>query len=500
MNVIFATQGEYALFYLELLPLLSQRLSLGQIGFYVTNKSNYPKYSRKAKSSNLELKFLKGWEITDITDEKLDNVFLNKAEEEFGEPFLWDTLVMDRRVYNGILTKYKQDYKPRFAHTEMLLLLQRGFRSVLEFIKDIKPDVIIGGFTPVTFVEYIFYLCAKARGIKYINLNPTKISNYVTFSEEIYREFPHVEEDYKKYLTGNDDDDLFLEKAKGYLESKVKKYEGVIVFPAEFPYRKWLMRLLRWPLVIANYYLKKRYQDNQQRGCHWGYFYKNIYNPVKDKAAQWFLPYYPVEKLSRETYAYYPLHVEPEIAISMFGKEYLNQIELIRNIARSIPVSWKLVVKDHPAGVGRRNIRYYKKLLEIPNVVLVNHYVGSERIIENAKMIFTVSGFSGFEAILRNKSVITFGKTFYAILPEYMVRNVRALQDLPETVNALLKDYQYSEKEVICLIAAIIKNSTPLNLYEEVLKKEGRVTVEGKRLVEQRNDFVDFLARQMQTV
>jgi len=497
VNVIFATQGEYALFYLGLLPLLSQRLSLGQIGFYVTNKSNYPKYLRKAKSSNLELKFLKEWEITDITDKKLDNVFLNKVEEEFGEPFLWDTLVMDRRVYNGILTKYKQDYKPRFTHTEMLLLLQRGFRSVLEFIEDIKPDVIIGGFTPVTFVGYIFYLCAKARGIKYINLNPTKILNYVTFSEEIYREFPHVEEDYKKYLTGNGDDDLFLEKAKGYLESKVRKYEGVIVSPAEFPYRKWLMRLLRWPLVIANYYLKKRYQDNQQRGYHWGYFYKNIYNPVKDKAAQRFLPYYPVEKLSRETYAYYPLHVEPEIAISIFGKEYLNQIELIRNIARSIPVSWKLVVKDHPAGVGRRNIGYYTNLLEIPNVVLANHYIESKHIIEKAKIIFTVSGFSGFEAILKRRPVVTFRKTFYDILPDCMIQNVQSLQVLPLVVKRLLENYRYCENEIVCLIGAIIKNSIPLNLYSQVLKKKERITFGNKTSEEQMKDFVDFLARRI---
>ena len=387
MNVIFVTQGEYALFYLKLLSLLTQRLTLGQVGFSVTNESNYTKYLRKAKSSNIDVKFLKGWEITDITDEKLDNVFLNKVEDEFGEPFLWDALVMDRRVYNGILTKYKQDYAPRFSHNQMLLLLQRGFRYVLGFIEDIKPDVIVGGFTPVTLVEYIFYLCAKARGIKYINLNPTKISNYVTFSEEIYREFPHVEEDYKKYLIENCDNNL-LGKAKGYLENKVKKYEGVMVSPVEFPYRKWLIELLRCPLVIANYYLKKRYQDNQQRGCHWGYFYKNIYNPVKDRVARRFLPYYPVEKLDRKTYAYYPLHVEPEIALSLFGREYLNQIELIRNIAKSIPVTWKLVVKDHPAGLGRRNIRYYKKLLEIPNVVLAGHYIESKTIIDTKSEYF----------------------------------------------------------------------------------------------------------------
>lgn len=497
MNVIFVTQGEYASFYLGLLPLVVQKLTLEHVGFYVTNRSNWRRYSQRANSLGLSVNFLKEWEILSANDQNVDFDFLQNLEGEFGEPFLWNALVMDRRVYNGVLTKQKQDYAPRFSHAEMLLLLQKGFRSVLKFIEDIKPDVIIGGFTPVTFGEYIFYLCAKAKKIKYVNLNPTKILNYVTFSEEIYREFPHVEEDYKKYLVGNSNEDIFLKKAKEYVENKIGKYEGIITSSAGFPYRNWFMNVLRWPLVIANYYLKKRYQDNQQRGYHWGYFYKDIYNPLKDQITQRILPYWSVEKLKKVEYAYYPLHVEPEIALSLFGKEHLNQIELIRNIAKSIPITWKLAVKDHPAGVGRRNIRYYKKLLEIPNVVMVNHYADSNSVIENAKMVFTVSGFSGFEAILKSKPVITFGKTFYDIFPDHMVRNVRDSGELAFEVKELIDRYRYSEDHVICLIAAIMKNSVPLNLYSDVLKKRGRVVVESNTLVKQKDEFAAFLARQM---
>ena len=171
MNVIFATQGRYACFYLGLLPALGQKLRLERAGFYVTHRSNYSKYLRMAKSSNLKVEFLKEWEITSDTDNKADYDYVKTIEEQFAEPFLWDALAMDRRVYNGVLTKYKQDYKPRFSHDQMLCLLQNSFKSILEFIEKIKPDIIIGGFTPVTFAEYIFYLCAKAKGIKYINVS-----------------------------------------------------------------------------------------------------------------------------------------------------------------------------------------------------------------------------------------------------------------------------------------------------------------------------------------
>ncbi len=496
MNVIFTTHGACACFYLELLPLLSQKVTLDRIGFYVTDRSVYPRCLNTVKNLDLEVKFLTEWEITSGADNEVDREFMTKIEAEFGEPFLWNTLVMDRRVYNGILTKYKQDYKPRFTHEKMLYILKKGFKSVLEFIEDIKPDIIIGGFTPVTFGEYIFYLCAKTRGIKYINLNPTKILNNVTFSEEIYREFPHIGKAYKEYLN-KDEEDVFLEEGKRYLQTRDEKYEGAVISSPGFPYKRLGASILKWPFVATRYYFKRAYLDNQVRGYHWGYFFNNIFNPLKDRAVQRFFPYFRLEELGQVEFAYYPLHVEPEIALSLFGREYLNQIELVRNISLSIPVTWKLVVKDHPAGVGRRNIGYYTKLLEIPNVVLANHYIESKHIIEKAKIIFTVSGFSGFEAILKRRPVVTFGKTFYDILPDCMIQNVQSLQVLPLVVKQLLENYRYCENEIVCLIAAIIKNSTPLNLYSQVLKKKERITFGNKTSEEQMKDFVDFLARRI---
>jgi hypothetical protein len=494
MNAVFVTQGNYALFYLELLPLLNQKTVLDRIGFYVTDKPNFPRYLKSADSSGLKIEFLKGWEIFTAAGDEADLDYLKEIENEFGEPFLWNSLIIDRRVYNGVLTKFRQDYKPRFTHRQMLVLLQRSFQAVLEFIEKIRPDIIIGGFTPVTMTEYVFYRCAKVRGIKYINLNPTKIHNCVTFSEEIYREFPHIRKDYEKYLNQTKED-TFLVKAKDYMQTKDRKYEGVIVARPEFPYKNFFISALKCPFVMANYYLKKAYLDNEIKGYHRGFYYKNIHNPLKDRFLQATLPYFPAEKLNKLEYAYYPLHVEPEIALSIFGREYLNQIELVRNIAKSLPVTWKLVVKDHPAGVGRRNIGYYKKLLGIPNVILVSHYVDSATVIKNAKMVFTVSGFSGFEAILEKKPVITFGNTFYDILPENIVRHVSSPGQLPDIASELLKNYRYSEKEPVCLIASVIKNSTGLNLYENVLNKKERISFKNKTLDDQKREFVDFMLR-----
>ena len=497
MNVIFATQGEYANFYLDLLGPLGEKISLDKIGFYVTHASNYAQYARKARETGLKIEFVKEWEITDIKGQTPDHDLLQRLEKDFGDPYLWNALLADRRIYNGVLTKAKQDYAPRFSHTQMLCILQDAFMSFLRFFDEIKPDVVIGGFTPVTFGEYVFYLIAKLRGIKYLNLNPTKILNYVTFSEEIYREFPHVVRDYNQYLR-SDGRDTFCEDAENYIKNKSRKYEGVVLSTQEFPWKNWLFSIVKWPLVVAKYYLGKRHFDNQTRGAHLENFYRQIVNPVKDNLVRKLLPYVAVDELANTQYAYYPLHVEPEIALSLFGREYLNQIELIRNIGRSLPITWKIVVKDHPASVGRRNIKYYKKLLEIPNVVLADHYLESKTIIEYAKIVFTVSGFSGFEAILKAKPVITFGKVFYNMLPDTMVRNVLCLQKLSDVINDFLISYEYSQKEAVSLVAAIMKNSVRLNLYTQVLNKKGRIGANAQVAQEQKNDFVGLLSKQLQ--
>ncbi len=492
MNVIFATHGDIATFYLGLLALIEQKISLGKIGFYVTHLSNYSKYSDKAKESGLDVEFLKEWEITNTANETPDIPFIENIEKQYGEPFLYDVLLADRRIFNGVLAKSKQDYKPRFSHEKMLSIVQIGFKSILKFIDKIEPDIIVGGFTPVTFGEYIFYLCAKAKGIKYINLNPTKILNHMTFSEEIYREFPHVRKTYKEYLSTNQEDS-FLKEGRSYLRAKNNKYEGVVISCPSFSYKKFGVGMLKWPFVATSYYVKRAYLDNQIRGYHWRYFLKYIYNPLKDKATRRILPYYPVEKLSKIQYAYYPLHVEPEIALSVFGRESLNQIELIRNIARSMPVSWKLAVKDHPIGAGRRSIGYYKRLIEIPNVILLDHAVDTRQILKNTEMVFTVSGFSGFEAIIQGKPVITFGKTFYDILPDCMIENVKSLQNLPFVIKRFMENYRFCENEIVCLITAIMKNSVRLNLYTQVLNKKDRFSPIEEGVEKQKQKFVNYL-------
>lgn len=113
-------------------------------------------------------------------------------------------------------------------------------------------------------------------------------------------------------------------------------------------------------------------------------------------------------------YYYYPIHLEPEAVVLYWGDGfYKNQVKLIENIAAQLPANCFLYVKDHPhADAYRENIDY-KRMKAIPNVKLLNPALPGKTIIKNSIGVITINGTSGFEALLNNKQVYTFGNSYY---------------------------------------------------------------------------------------
>lgn len=115
-----------------------------------------------------------------------------------------------------------------------------------------------------------------------------------------------------------------------------------------------------------------------------------------------------------EEYYYYPMHLEPEAVVLYWGDGiYKEQVKLIENIAAQLPPNSYLYVKDHPHGGSYRDLSDYKKIKRIPNVKLLNPRVQGKLLIANSKAVLTINGTSGFEALLLNKQVFTFGNSFY---------------------------------------------------------------------------------------
>jgi len=112
-------------------------------------------------------------------------------------------------------------------------------------------------------------------------------------------------------------------------------------------------------------------------------------------------------------FIFYGFHKQPESSIDVCGRYNENQYIDILNIWRMLPAGWYLILKEHTNAVGDRKKKFYKSLMKLPGVVLVDEHTDSYKLISNAKITFSVTGTISLEAGLMNKKAVTLSRTFF---------------------------------------------------------------------------------------
>jgi hypothetical protein len=476
-NLIFCAQGSALRIFDNLLPPLNQILPLGQIGLYVADQVFFDHHLAGSHNfSNLPVSWLKEWEINQQAAHlQIDHTKLQTYDELYGQPNLWPALIADRRIFLGPLTKYKQDYAPRLSYLQMLQRLQASIEHIEHFISQVKPQVIIG-FNMVTLDEFIFFLVAKQKGIPYLQIKNAKINNLIT----LFPDPLHI----ANYLASHNQSSVSassLKQARQYLQraqARSSTYEGHIILKPPSLTSLFSTTIVSKIIKSTIFSLLKsaRYPtDNQSSGLAavWQF---NVVKPINAIKHHRYLSrhYMSPHHLPTTSYVFFPLHTEPEIALSIYGRYHQNQIEVIRNIAQSLPVTWSVVVKDHPRSLGFRTLKYYKKLLQIPNVKLVNPFLSSWDVIEYAKAVVTISSWVGFEAVIAKKPVVTLGECTYNCLPDSMVVKNTSYSQLSADISRAINEHHYHETALLNHIATVISLSFPINMYSDVLAKPNR--------------------------
>lgn len=477
INLIFCAQGSALTIFDRLLPPLRSRLPLHTVGIYVADQLFHDRYlSRPNNFTGVHVQWLKEWEINQQASRTaVDLGKISAWEKQYGHPNFWPALIADRRIFLGPLTKYKQDYAPRLSYNQMLRRLQASIDRIEQFIDRLQPATILG-FNMVTLDEFIFYLIARRRGIPYWQMKNAKINNLITL-------FPDPL-NLAGYLSSPEHpapDASAIKSANQYLhqiQARNAAYEGHIVLKSPTLKSLFDLALLRRLVSAAAFSALKPYRylaDTQSAGLAavWQF---SVVKPINAIRHHRLLSrhYLPADRFPHTPYVFFPLHTEPEIALSIYGRYFQNQIEVIRNIAQSLPVTWSVVVKDHPRSLGFRKIHYYQKLLQIPNVKLVDPFLPSWDIIDHAKAVVTISSWVGFEAVIAKKPVITFGECIYNNLPDSMVVKNASYTQLPADIQRAIRDYRYDEAALLHHLARIISLSFPINMYSDVLAKPNR--------------------------
>lgn len=155
---------------------------------------------------------------------------------------------------------------------------------------------------------------------------------------------------------------------------------------------------------------------------------------------------------SDDKYIFYPMHIEPEAVVQYWSAgKYINQISLIEQIARNLPAGYHLYVKDHVDNYGYRDLADYEKIVNIPNVKLIDPGVSGLALAEYSKGVITINGTLGFEGIMLGKPVYLLGSVYYDCF-----KHIININDLKTLRSLVLQEYSISDVEIERLVSAYL--------------------------------------------
>lgn len=160
-----------------------------------------------------------------------------------------------------------------------------------------------------------------------------------------------------------------------------------------------------------------------------------------------------------DRYLLFGLHFQPEATTLILAPHLVDQLATVENIAKSLPASHWLYVKEHAPMLGRRPLSYYKRLKALRNVRLLSPYHDTQALIRGAEAVITVTGTMGWEALLCGVPTVVLGDVFY--LSCGLARVCRDLYQLPNVIHHALTNEERDDEGLLRYLAAIYEGSFP---------------------------------------
>jgi len=402
--------------------------------------------------------FTKTWYYRDNILKKTGSPNINylKSFEEKYKIHLWELIYSERFFFQF-------DYFYKFNEQEILSIIEQECIFYEKILDEIKPDFIV---MPTTDYQHnhLFYLLCQAKKIKILMLNYARFGNLAILSS-----------DYDKI---DDINQISLNKNK-----KPKTEQELEDFRIKFNTRKIYAKKLDPELKLSIFKLIQI--SLRLFSLTFGKNYRNYYKNYgrtffRLLRSSEFLPIFLIQRWRRNNFlnkhaqknvdlskpfVYYPLHVEPERTLSLSSPFYSNQYEIIKNVARSLPMGYRLLIKEHFGMNVKpwRKISDYKKYLECPNVTLIHPAIDPAILLTNCSILVTINGTSSVEAAFFKKPSIIFADVPYFELP--FVHRIRNLEELPFLIRKCLKE-TYDFSVLADYIDTIIENSIHLKFHQ----------------------------------
>ena len=371
------------------------------------------------------VKFQKIWFFHDYikkTQQKPDLEYLINFEKKY-KIDLWKYALNERFFYI-----HNRFYK--FTKQEILLILEQELKLFESMLDEIKPDYFLT-YDPVLHHQKLLLELCRLKGIKVLS---TMIAAGIQNKTIIVENGATYDID-PNSITNN------LDNVKNIENKNSDSYELII----KKNQKKRNVNFGNKFVGLMKYLLDFKLNDEDSNFMYYG---KTKFKVVKDAASLELKKnknYRFIQKVSKSApnlknpYIYFPMSIEEEMNILHYAPYFTNQIEVIRHIAKSMPINYSLYVKEHIAAKlrGWHNSQYYKQLIDIPNVTFINPQFDHNKLLENSQLLMTIRSSSSLQAMKKCKPVIIFGEHPIEIMPS--IFPVDSIKDLPELIKKALK-------------------------------------------------------------
>ena len=415
--------------------------------YAIIDVSDYPnKFFQKQQI----VKYTKTWFLYDhisTTKKNPDIDYLIHIEKKYGLE-LWKIAYNDRIFY-----RYNYFYK--FTTDEVLSILEQEIRLFENVLDEVHPDFLI---LPVTDSGrmHIFYEICKIRGIKILMLVGSRFGYRVMISQEA-ESIDYVDEQVLHTVSNRTINEL-----QNYLRDRSAFEEAV-------HYSNVFLKSKRQLIKAAIQFLI--FSKNTNLSTHYTYYgrtkarvlFYNIREAVKRKYREYFINKNFIKHIDdNEKFIFFPLITEPERGLLIAAPFHTNLLELITHVVKSLPVGYKLYVKDHPSMSTRdwRPISFYKKIMNLPNVTMLHHSLHPDEILQKCSLVITIGGTAGLEAAFHEKPTITFVNALYTSLKS--VTLLQNIEDLPKLIRVALNN-KFDIKDLNYFCDLIDRNSFVFN-------------------------------------
>ena len=301
------------------------------------------------------VKFKKVWFYYDYilkTKRKPDLNYLESIEKKYNI-FLW-LIAANDRFFNHFNKFY------RFSYDEILLILEDEIKLYEMILDEVKPDFVLMAMSHQQH-NHIFYEICKARGIKIIiplssrigiDTKVTPYSSRIYLGDQLDPRFPlpshKTSKNYNDPTITQQNNSITDKNFSHSVQNSTSNYSkaGIKYLSTndenvKTHYTYFGRSKIKVIFERLRYELQKKHREN--------FMNRNLKRKIDERC----------------NFVYFPLHQEMERILLIGAPFFMNQFEVIKNIASSLPIGYKLCVKDHLVMDvrGWRSVNEMKKII-----------------------------------------------------------------------------------------------------------------------------------------